>query len=369
MKPDIAAPGDVIVSTMSKDEARTDALIAPDNRHVTKRGTSMATPHVAGAVALLLSANPNLDSAQIKGLLQSTAVKDGFTGPSCGNVWGCGKLNLAPLANTAPIALDDSATVEDGGTVTVLDSAQASVLANDSDPESDLLAVDTAPVSGPANGNLTLNANGTFSYTHNGTGTTTDGFTYRVCDDASLSRCATATVTITVNPVAPSAPVLVSPVDAPARESFLNTANPFFEWTPSAGDVFDYLLQVTSADTFNPHLDIEVLIIHPGTGHQAAEPPGRLHLPLAGGGPRPGPEHSLVGGTVLRGGHRRSCCTRAGFTAKPPGLWGVHQLQGHHLQLVPLQRGSVRIPAPGDQRGHQHRALRCGESATASRHG
>ena len=272
VKPDIVAPGDVIVSTKSKDASFGNSSIAPDNQHVTLRGTSMATPHVAGAVALLLAANPTLDSAQIKGMLQSTATRDGFTGPGCGNVWGCGKLNLAPLANAAPIALDDSAMVEDGGTVTVLDSGQASVLANDSDPEAGALTATTTPVSGPSNGVLTLNANGTFSYTHDGTNTTGDSFTYQVCDSAALSRCATGTVTITVNQVPPGAPSLVSPVDAPARESFLNSATPFFRWTPSAGDVADYLLQVTSADSFNPHLDIEVVIPHPGTGHQTVSP-------------------------------------------------------------------------------------------------
>ena len=272
VKPDIAAPGDVIVSAKSKDAAFTDPLIAPDNQHVTLRGTSMATPHVAGAVALLLAANHNLDSAQVKALLQSNATKDGFTGPVCDNVWGCGKLNLAPLANAAPNAVDDSATVEDGGTVTVLNSGQASVLANDSDPEAGALTATTTPVSGPSNGVLTLNANGTFSYTHDGTNTTSDSFTYQVCDSAALSRCATATVTIAVNQVPPGAPSLVSPVDAPARESFLNSATPFFQWTPSAGDVADYLLQVTSADSFNPHLDIEVVIPHPGTGHQTLSP-------------------------------------------------------------------------------------------------
>ena len=267
-KPDIAGPGEAVVSSMSKDASFIDPFIAPDNQHVTLRGTSMATPLVAGAVALLLATDPTLDSAQIKGMLQSTATRDGFTGPGCGNVWGCGKLNLAPLANAAPIALDDTATVVDGGTVTVLDSGQASVLANDSDPEAGGLTASTTPVSGPANGVLTLNANGTFSYIHDGTETTGDSFTYQVCDSAALLRCATATVSITVNQVPPGAPSLVSPID----NAFLNDDTPFFEWGTAPGDVFVYLLQVTSADSFNPHLDIEVLVIHPGTGHQAIAP-------------------------------------------------------------------------------------------------
>ena len=72
----------------------------------------------------------------------------------------------------------------------------------------------------------------------------------------------------TVDTTPPGPPFLLRPVSGDISDD--NT--PFFEWTPSSGDVVDYLLQVTSADTFNPHLDIEVVIAHPGTGHQAVTP-------------------------------------------------------------------------------------------------
>lgn len=103
--------------------------------------------------------------------------------------------------NRAPIALDDSTSVDEGGTVSVLDSGALSVTANDSDPNGDPLTVSTAPVSAPSHGTLVLAANGTFSYTHDGSETTGDSFVYRVCDDAPLPLCATAKVTITVHPV------------------------------------------------------------------------------------------------------------------------------------------------------------------------
>ncbi len=99
---------------------------------------------------------------------------------------------------SAPHAVDDSATVVVGGTVSVLDSGEASVLANDSDPEGDDLTVTTTPVSGPSHGALTLNGDGTFSYTHDGSETTSDSFIYEVCDDGTPPTCATATVDITV---------------------------------------------------------------------------------------------------------------------------------------------------------------------------
>ena len=103
--------------------------------------------------------------------------------------------------NEAPVANSDTATVNEGGTVTILDSLDASVADNDSDPEAGILTVDTTPVIAPMNGLLTLNADGTFSYTHNGGETTSDSFEYEVCDDGAPALCDTAVVSITVTPV------------------------------------------------------------------------------------------------------------------------------------------------------------------------
>ncbi len=106
-----------------------------------------------------------------------------------------------------PVAVDDSATVNVGGTVTVLDSGEASVLTNDENPKGGLLTVTTTPVSGPSNGTLVLDADGTFSYTHNGSDTFSDSFEYEVCDQGFPVFCDTATVSITVT--APSYTVTV----------------------------------------------------------------------------------------------------------------------------------------------------------------
>jgi VCBS repeat-containing protein len=99
--------------------------------------------------------------------------------------------------NDAPVAIPDSATVEEGGTVTVLDSAAASVLNNDSDVDGDslnaLLDLDVT------NGTLTLNADGSFSYTPTVDFNGSDSFTYYANDGSADSN--TVTVSITVNPV------------------------------------------------------------------------------------------------------------------------------------------------------------------------
>lgn len=57
-----------------------------DNAYALYQGTSMATPHVAGVVSLLLSVNPGLSPAQVKSILATTARP--FT-PYWGPLWDC----------------------------------------------------------------------------------------------------------------------------------------------------------------------------------------------------------------------------------------------------------------------------------------
>jgi minor extracellular serine protease Vpr len=65
LKPDISAPGlDVLSSTPPLTTGSTFSVFA---------GTSMATPHVAGAAALLLQQHPGWSSWQVKSALMSTA--------------------------------------------------------------------------------------------------------------------------------------------------------------------------------------------------------------------------------------------------------------------------------------------------------
>jgi len=100
LKPDIAAPGQGIVSSMSGWAASATSItrITPDGKHYLTQGTSMASPHVAGAAALLLQISKNLTAAQVKSLMTTTANVDASTGTVPNYSWGYGKLDVLRAA-------------------------------------------------------------------------------------------------------------------------------------------------------------------------------------------------------------------------------------------------------------------------------
>ena len=70
---DLVAPGDEIYTTTSfKRETRSTGTTG-DYYYITDSGTSLATPHVTGVAAMVWSANPGLDGAQLKDVLVQSA--------------------------------------------------------------------------------------------------------------------------------------------------------------------------------------------------------------------------------------------------------------------------------------------------------
>jgi len=80
VKPDIAAPGVKILSSI------------PDGKYAKFSGTSMATPHVTGAIALLYQVNPTLKIADVVKVLTETA--DDLGDPGKDNTYGYGRINM-----------------------------------------------------------------------------------------------------------------------------------------------------------------------------------------------------------------------------------------------------------------------------------
>src|SRR5207248_2743672 len=120
---DIAAPGTNVLSTYNS------------GGYATLSGTSMATPHVAGALALALSCAPSTTNSALRTALQNTAEDLGPAGVD--NQYGHGLAradllvqNLCSLPNNAPTA--SFTTSVSANTVTVNGGAS-------SDPDGDPL--------------------------------------------------------------------------------------------------------------------------------------------------------------------------------------------------------------------------------------
>ena len=110
----------------------------------------------------------------------------------------------APV-NNAPAAADNAYSIDQDSVLTV---SAPGILGNDTDPEG--AAVTAVPVSNPAHGSLSLNANGSFSYTPASGFSGQDAFSYKASDGVNSSN--TATVTITVKAV-------VTPTPSPVNDS------------------------------------------------------------------------------------------------------------------------------------------------------
>lgn len=113
-KPEICAPGvDITSAGLKKDRTgcTTCCCECCQDFYVDKNGTSMAAPHVAGLIALMLHKNPNLTHTQIKTLLTANPTpRPGDSTPDENVGWGSGKANAKAVMDQVtqvnpPVAL------------------------------------------------------------------------------------------------------------------------------------------------------------------------------------------------------------------------------------------------------------------------
>jgi minor extracellular serine protease Vpr len=102
IKPDISAPGAGVISALAwnryEQSMQSDPLqVVNGGRHIIESGTSMASPAVAGAIALYLQKNPTSSQEEITHSIRSSARQDAFTtsnGELPNVYWGYGKLDV-----------------------------------------------------------------------------------------------------------------------------------------------------------------------------------------------------------------------------------------------------------------------------------
>ncbi len=105
-KPDLAAPGADVTSTVG------------NGGYAVYSGTSMATPLVAGCVAILLQANPTLTAADLAGVLEATAADLGAAGRD--HDYGAGLVDLPAALAALPASQATFVQVRNTGGVPLL---------------------------------------------------------------------------------------------------------------------------------------------------------------------------------------------------------------------------------------------------------
>ncbi len=249
IKPNISAPGSNVRSSV------------PGNGYANYSGTSMASPHVSGAVALLWSAAPSLvgQVEATRALLDGAAIDTDY--PTCGgtlednNGFGEGRLDILAALQAAPIGDTGSlaGTVTDATTDEPVGGATVAI---DGD-------IDRTLTTGPDGTYDVLLTTGDYDVTASKFGYTTDTASVTVETDATttqdfaLEPSPSATVTGTVTDGSGRGWPLYAKVGAVGTGVFTYT-------DPATGD---YALELPLGATY----ELEFVAEYPGYGTSTAE--------------------------------------------------------------------------------------------------
>ncbi|MBL4593040.1 MAG: S8 family peptidase [Flavobacteriales bacterium] len=114
IKPDIGATGDNTIGPRGAASlaallgAGGGSLIGVGGMHARNGGTSMASPVVAGTVALYFEKCPNATMAEVKAAILGTAKQDAFTGAVPNSAFGYGKIDAFAALNNSNYSLSIS---------------------------------------------------------------------------------------------------------------------------------------------------------------------------------------------------------------------------------------------------------------------
>lgn len=105
VKPELTAPGVGIIAARAAGTSQGELV---DAKYTSLSGTSMATPHVAGAAAILAQQHPNWRAAELKAALVGSSRPVDPAAPA--NAMGAGRVDVAAATRTAVLA-DTSSVV------------------------------------------------------------------------------------------------------------------------------------------------------------------------------------------------------------------------------------------------------------------
>jgi len=145
--------------TVDSDSIGVRTTVLGDNRYAYLVGTSMATPQVAGLVALMRSANPTLGAAKLLKLVKQTASGCGTYGGGLG--WGIIRSDRAVAAVAATDVNPPNSTVKSAKVRRIRGRRVAVLRLKRFDPESTIeCTTETPPVSGLKTVRVFASANG-----------------------------------------------------------------------------------------------------------------------------------------------------------------------------------------------------------------